>query len=59
MPGDAQKAYDESKTEFTDLGLVSYPPTPFSSANAVGMLKSKADELGITKISDLAAITRT
>jgi glycine betaine/choline ABC-type transport system substrate-binding protein len=53
VPGDAQKAYDESKQQFADLGLVSYPPTPFSSANAVGMLKSKADELGVTTISDL------
>ena len=53
VPGDAQKAYDDSKQEFADLGLVSYPPTPFSSANAVGMLKSKADELGVTTISDL------
>jgi glycine betaine/choline ABC-type transport system substrate-binding protein len=53
VPGDAQQAYDESKQEFTDLGLVSFPPTPFSSANAVGMLKSKADELGVSTISDL------
>jgi glycine betaine/choline ABC-type transport system substrate-binding protein len=53
VPGDAQQAYEESKQQFADEGLVSYPPTPFSSANAVGMLKSEADELGITKISDL------
>ena len=32
---------------------MAYPPTPFSSANAVGMLTSKAEELGITTISDL------
>ena len=54
VPGDAQQAYEDSKDDFSSLGLVSYPPTPFSSANAVGMLASKADELGITKISDLA-----
>ena len=30
-----------------------YSPTSFSSANAVGMLKEKADELGIHTISDL------
>ena len=53
MPGNAQKAYEDSKQEFADEGLVSYPPTPFSSANAVGMLKSEAEDLGITKISDL------
>jgi glycine betaine/choline ABC-type transport system substrate-binding protein len=54
VPGDAQQAYDETKDDFAKLGLEAFPPTPFSSANAVGMLKSKADELGITKISDLA-----
>jgi glycine betaine/choline ABC-type transport system substrate-binding protein len=54
VPGDAQQAYDETKDDFAKLGLQAFPPTPFSSANAVGMLKSKADELGITKISDLA-----
>jgi osmoprotectant transport system substrate-binding protein len=53
VPGDAQQAYEDSKPDFAAKGLVSYPPTPFSSANAVGMLKSRADELGITKISDL------
>ena len=53
VPGDAQQAYDETKDDFANLGLEAFPPTPFSSANAVGMLKSKADELGITKISDL------
>jgi glycine betaine/choline ABC-type transport system substrate-binding protein len=54
VPGDAQQAYDETKDDFAKLGLEAFPPTPVSSANAVGMLKSKADELGITKISDLA-----
>jgi osmoprotectant transport system substrate-binding protein len=53
VPGDAQQAYDESKQDFADKGLVSYPPTPFSSANAVGMLTKTADELGVSKISDL------
>ncbi len=53
VPGDAQQAYEQSKQDFDKLGLVAYPPTPFSSANAVGLLKSKADELGVSKISDL------
>ncbi len=53
VPGNAQQAFEDSKQEFADEGLVSYPPTPFSSANAVGTLKTTADELGITKISDL------
>jgi len=54
VPGDAQQAYEESQDDFAKDDLVAYPPTPFSSANAVGMLKTKADELGITKISDLS-----
>jgi osmoprotectant transport system substrate-binding protein len=53
VPNDAQQAYDESKDDFTKKGLVSYPPTPFSSANAVGLLTSTADELGVSTISDL------
>jgi osmoprotectant transport system substrate-binding protein len=53
VPGDAQQAYEESQDDFEQLGLVSYPPTPFSSANAVGLLASTADELGVSSISDL------
>jgi glycine betaine/choline ABC-type transport system substrate-binding protein len=53
VPGDAQQAFDESQDDFQDLGLVAYPPTPFSSANAVGLLTKTADELGVSTISDL------
>ena len=35
------------------MGLEAFNPTPFNSANAVGMLKKKADELGVKKVSDL------
>jgi osmoprotectant transport system substrate-binding protein len=54
VPGDAQQALDAAEQDLSDNGLVGYPPTPVSSANAVGTLASTADELGITKISDLA-----
>ena len=53
VPGNAEQAYSETQDDFEQLGLVAYPPTPFSSANAVGMLASQAEELGVTKISDL------
>ena len=53
VPGDAQQAFEESKEDFTELGLVAYPPTPFSSANAVGLLTERAEELGVESISDL------
>ena len=53
VPNDAQQAYEDSKQQFDDLGLQTFPPTPFSSANAVGMLTSRAKELGVKTISDL------
>lgn len=53
VPGDAQQAYEESQDDFEELGLQAYPPTPFSSANAVGLLTETADELGVSSISDL------
>jgi len=53
VPADAQQAFEESRDDFEQLGLVAFPPTPFSSANAVGLLTETADELGISTISDL------
>jgi glycine betaine/choline ABC-type transport system substrate-binding protein len=53
IPKDAEQAVDESRDQFAEEGLVAYKPTPFTSANAVGMLKEKADELGVQQVSDL------
>ncbi len=53
VPGDAQEAVDQAQPDFEELGLVAYSPTPFSSANAVGLLTETADELGVSTISDL------
>ena len=53
VPGDAQQAFEDSKAEFEKEGLTAFPPTPFSSANAVGTLKKTADELGLETVSDL------
>jgi glycine betaine/choline ABC-type transport system substrate-binding protein len=53
VPSDAQQAFEESQDDFEGLGLVAYPPTPLSSANAVGLLTETADELGVSTISDL------
>ena len=53
VPSDAQAAFEESQDDFEAEGLVSYPPTEFSSANAVGLLTSTAEDLGVTSISDL------
>jgi osmoprotectant transport system substrate-binding protein len=53
VPSDAQAAFEESQSDFEELGLVAYPPTPFSSANAVGLTTERAEELGVETISDL------
>jgi glycine betaine/choline ABC-type transport system substrate-binding protein len=55
VPHDEQKAYQEAKAGFAKEGLTALPPTPFTDSNGVGMLKSKAQKLGITKISDLTS----
>ncbi|HSJ18560.1 MAG TPA: glycine betaine ABC transporter substrate-binding protein, partial [Solirubrobacterales bacterium] len=53
VPADAQEATDETETQFEDLGLTVFEPTPFESANAVGLLTEQAEELGVESISDL------
>jgi glycine betaine/choline ABC-type transport system substrate-binding protein len=53
IPSDAKQAVDQTQSDFAKNGLVAFEPTPFTSANAVGMLKKRADQLGVTKVSDL------
>jgi osmoprotectant transport system substrate-binding protein len=53
VPADPQEAFDEASAELEADGLVALEPTPFQSANAVGLLTSKAEELGLENISDL------
>jgi glycine betaine/choline ABC-type transport system substrate-binding protein len=53
VPKDEQKAYELAKADFAKSNLDALPPTPFTDSNGVGMLKSEAQKLGITKISDL------
>jgi glycine betaine/choline ABC-type transport system substrate-binding protein len=53
IPKDPEQAVSDAQDDFEREGLVAYAPTPFTSANAVGMLKSKADELGVKTVSDL------
>jgi osmoprotectant transport system substrate-binding protein len=53
LPHDAGKAYDEVKSGMAKQGIEAFPPTPFTSSNEVGLLKKKATDLGVTKISDL------
>jgi osmoprotectant transport system substrate-binding protein len=53
LPTDAGEAYDQVKAGMAKEGIEAFPPTPFTSSNEVGLLKSEADKLGVTKISDL------
>jgi glycine betaine/choline ABC-type transport system substrate-binding protein len=53
VPAEAQQAYQQAQAQLQPKGQTAFSPTPFADANAFGMLKSKADELGVTKISDL------
>ena len=53
VPADPQEGADQANAEFAKDGLVAFSPTPFASANAVGLLKSTAEELGVETISDL------
>jgi glycine betaine/choline ABC-type transport system substrate-binding protein len=53
VPKDATQAVDQAQGKFAQENLVAFKPAPFTSANAVGMLKKKADQLGVTKVSDL------
>jgi osmoprotectant transport system substrate-binding protein len=53
LPSDEAAAYDQVKAGMAKQGIEAFPPTPFTSSNEVGLLKTEADKLGVTKISDL------
>ena len=53
IPKDDQAAYEQAKADFAKKNLTALPPAPYTNSNEVGLTKKKADELGVTKISDL------
>jgi osmoprotectant transport system substrate-binding protein len=53
LPHDPTQAYADVKAGMAKQGIEAFPPTPFTSSNEVGLLKKRATELGVTKISDL------
>lgn len=57
VPNDAEEGADQVNSEASKKGLVVFGPTPFASANAVGLLSSRAEELGIEKVSDLEGVS--
>jgi glycine betaine/choline ABC-type transport system substrate-binding protein len=57
VPGDAEEAADLANEELSADGLVAFAPTPFTSANGVGLLSSTAEDLGVETISDLDGVS--
>jgi osmoprotectant transport system substrate-binding protein len=53
VPTDVAEAASQARAEFEKDGLVMFDPAPFESANAVGLLATRAEELGVETISDL------
>jgi glycine betaine/choline ABC-type transport system substrate-binding protein len=53
VPNDPAQATEQTQADFEQRGLVAFAPAPFNSANAVGLLTSRAEELGVSTISDL------
>jgi osmoprotectant transport system substrate-binding protein len=53
VPTDPQEAYGVAKDDLAKKKITALPPTPFTDSNEVGLTKEKAEELGVTKISDL------
>jgi glycine betaine/choline ABC-type transport system substrate-binding protein len=53
IPNDANEAVSQSQADFAKEGLTAFAATSFVSGNAVGLLKKTADELGVSKVSDL------
>jgi osmoprotectant transport system substrate-binding protein len=57
VPSDANAAWKKANAEFQKKGLEAYEPTPFASANAVGLLKSTAEKYGLKTVSDLEGVS--
>ena len=54
LPKNRQDAYADAKRGFARMGMVAFPPTPFTSSNEVAVTKETAEKLGLQTISDLA-----
>jgi osmoprotectant transport system substrate-binding protein len=57
VPADATEAWEKANAEFEKEGLKAFEPTPFASANAVGLLKSTAEKYNLKTISDLEGVS--
>jgi osmoprotectant transport system substrate-binding protein len=57
VPSGAAAAWKKSNEEFEKEGLTAFKPTPFASANAVGLLKTTAEKYHLKTISDLQGVS--
>jgi osmoprotectant transport system substrate-binding protein len=57
VPADPTEAWEKANAEFEKDGLEAFEPTPFASANAVGLLKSTAEKYELKTISDLEGVS--
>jgi glycine betaine/choline ABC-type transport system substrate-binding protein len=57
VPADATEAWEKANAEFEKEGLQAFEPTPFASANAVGLLKSTAEKYDLKTVSDLEGVS--
>src|SRR6478672_4042190 len=57
VPSDATEAWEKANEEFEKEGLTAFEPTPFASANAVGLLKTTAEKYDLKTISDLEGVS--
>ncbi len=57
VPSGATEAWEKANAEFEKEGLVAFEPTPFASANAVGLLKTTAEKYHLKTVSDLEGVS--
>jgi osmoprotectant transport system substrate-binding protein len=57
VPSDGTEAWEKANEEFEKEGLTAFEPTPFASANAVGLLKSTAEKYELENVSDLEGVS--
>ncbi len=57
VPADATEAWEKANAEFEKEGLTAFAPTPFASANAVGLLKTTAEKYNLKTVSDLKGVS--
>jgi osmoprotectant transport system substrate-binding protein len=57
VPAGAEAAWKIANKEFEKEGLQAFKPTPFASANSVGLLKTTAEKYHLKTVSDLKGVS--